>query len=245
MLGAMRVLVLGGTTEGREVAAALTAAGHDVTVSVAGRTAQARTPASGLVSGGFGGAAGLADHLRTHRIDALVDATHPFAATMSRHAASAAASTGTPLVRLERPGWGDRPDADTWTWVPDHDAAARAASGRGRVLLTVGRQPLSHYAALPDVIARVAEAPDAAPPGWTILVDRGPFAAASERALFAERAVRVLVTKDAGGDATAAKLDVAAELGIAVVMVRRPDAPDVPRVATVADVTHWLAARRG
>lgn len=246
MLGTMRILVLGGTADGRAVAPALAGAGHEVITSLAGRTAQAReTP--GAVTGGFGGPDGLARWLGEHRIDAIVDATHPFAARMTKHAVEAASASGTPLVRLDRPGWGSHPLADTWAWTDDHEAAALAAAGWGRALLTVGRQPLHHYLDLPDAYARVAELPDGAPSwpaGWTVVAERGPFAPAEERRLMAEEDIGVLVTKDSGGEHTAAKLDAAHEWGARVVVVRRPALPH--GLVTVPDVTGvlmWLAGR--
>ncbi len=250
----MRVLVLGGTVDGREVACALTEAGHMVVTSVAGRTATTRRCAPGTVSGGFGGPEGLARWLGDERIDAVVDATHPFASQMSHHAAGAGEATGVPLLRLDRPGWASHPGASAWTWVDDHPSAADAATALagpgGRVLLTVGRQPLRHYRALGHVLARVAEMPrDAAgeppaqPPGWTILEDRGPYDLASERELLRREGIAVLVAKDSGGAATAAKLDAAAEAGVPVVVVRRPAGPGgVPSVSTVADAAAWIEA---
>ncbi|MFT3877736.1 MAG: cobalt-precorrin-6A reductase [Propioniciclava sp.] len=254
----MRVLVLGGTVDGREVARALTEAGADVVTSVAGRTASARQGAPGMVTGGFGGADGLARWLAAERVDAVVDATHPFAARMSHNAAAACAQTGTPLLRFDRPGWANHPLAGTWTWADDHATAAQVAAGmagaEGRVLLTVGRQPLEHYRALRHVLARVAEWPRDAdghgptvPDGWTILEDRGPYAAAGERGLLAGERIAMLVTKDSGGAATAAKLDAAAELDVPVVVVRRPRGPEgVPVAHSIADAVAWVAgcARR-
>lgn len=240
--------MLGGTVEGRLVGDALAEAGHAVTTSVAGRTAAARTLASGGVTGGFGGPDGLAAWLTSHSIDALVDATHPFAARMTRHAAWAADATGVPLVRLDRPGWGAHPQAPTWTWVSSHAEAARAAAGRGRALLTVGRQPLPHYAALATVYARVAELPAEQdrrfPDAWMVVAARGPFTLAAERRLMTDARIGVLVTKDSGGASTAAKLEAAAELDVPVVVVRRPALPvGLACVPDVAGVLAWVAAR--
>jgi len=247
----VKVLLLGGTSESRAIAAAAPA-GVTLVESWAGRLTTLPAPAPDRV-GGFGGPDGLAAYLRAESIDAVVDATHPFAARMTRHAALACANAGVPLLRVSRPSWVTHPLAATWTWVADHPAAADAARsaadapprGGSRGLLTVGRQPLPHYLDLPDVVARVAEPPDAAlPPGWELVVARGPFAEAGERALLQSRGVGVLVTKDAGGPA--AKLDAAAALGVAVVVVRRPDGPaGVPEVPDAAGALAWLAALAG
>ncbi len=229
----------------------LVLAGTDVVESVAGRTAQARTSGADRV-GGFGGVEGLSSYLRANNIDAVVDATHPFAATMTAHAARACTATGTPLVRLSRPSWAERSDAGGWTWVPDHRATAAAvaesgASERGRVLLTVGRQPLDAYRTLPHVLARVAEVPDGwlDRPGWELRVQRGPFDLDSELSMLRTERISALVSKDSGGRAAAAKLDAAARLGIAVFMVARPAPPrGIDEVATTAAVVEWLKARR-
>lgn len=241
----MRILLLGGTAEGRELAGLLASAGHEVVTSVAGRTREARE-AEGSRVGGFGGASGLADYLSdpATRVDAVVDATHPFAAQISWHAAQACAGGGLPLLRLSRPGWGSHPQAEEWTWVDDHRQAAVAAGlASGRVLLTVGRQPLPTYHALSDVLARVAEwLGGPVPAGWRILAARGPFDLAAERSLLAGEQITLLVSKDSGGDQTAAKLVAAHELGVAVVMVRRPASPEgVLEAPDVAGVLAWLA----
>lgn len=241
----MRVLLLGGTSDARDLAEVLRAADLEVIESLAGRTAEARASEQARV-GGFGGVAGLANYLQIGRVDAVVDATHPFAATISGNAAAACRSVGVRLIRLERPGWTAHPWQASWTWVPDHEAAAQAVGclGPGRVLLTVGRQSLDAYAGLPDVVARVAEwQGDPVPTGWRILEDRGPFELAEEIALLRTEQVIGLVSKDSGGEQTAAKLDAAHSLGVPVIMVQRPEAPrGVLRVATSDAVLAWLGA---
>ncbi|WKE68552.1 cobalt-precorrin-6A reductase [Streptomyces sp. WP-1] len=236
------VLVLGGTTEARSLAAALAAhpAGLRVTTSLAGRTARPEAPAGEIRTGGFGGAEGLAEWLRAHRVDALVDATHPFAASITANAARATAATGVPMVVLRRPGWGPVP-GDRWYDVPSLAAAAEALPGLGdRVFLTTGRLGLAAFAHLAEqhFLVRSVERPDPPlPPHTEILLARGPFTVADERELLRAHRVDVLVTKDSGGEATAAKLTAARELGLPVVVVRRPPLPDgvtaVPDVAGV------------
>lgn len=245
----MRVLLLGGTADARELHTALRAAGIDVVESLAGRTAQARA-AEGALVGGFGGAEGLASYLAdpANQITAVVDATHPFAARMSQHAAEASAATSTPLLRLARTGWASHQHAADWVWVPDHGAAAETANHLGgRVLLTVGRQPLPAYHLLPDVVARVAEWQGAwTPQGWRIIEARGPFTLDAELDLLRSAQIATLVSKDSGGELTAAKLDAAHQLGVRVVMVARPAAPaGVPAVDTPAAVIAWLTSAPG
>ena len=229
------MLLLGGTGEARALAGRLVAEGVDVLSSLAGRVSRPALPAGRVRVGGFGGVDGLATFLVEHRVAAVVDATHPFAATISANAALACVRTGTPLLRLARPGWSMHPDADRWTWLDDV-ADALAVPGE-RPVLTTGRQSLAAF--LPwsgrAVLARVVDPPELTlPPAWRLVRSRGPYDLASERALLEEHRADLLVTKDSGGTLTEAKLDAARELDVPVVVVRRPAAP--VGVATVPDV---------
>ncbi|PZT71054.1 cobalt-precorrin-6A reductase [Streptomyces sp. SW4] len=235
------VLILGGTTEARRLAAELAARpGVRVTTSLAGRVSRPGALAGEVRTGGFGGAGGLADWLRERRVDALVDATHPFAASITANAARAAAETGVSAVVLRRPGWRSGP-GDRWHRVPSLAAAADALPALGRrVFLTTGRLGLAAFAHLTDLhfVARSVEPPEPpVPPDTRVLLARGPFSTADETALLRDHRIDVLVTKDSGGEATAAKLTAARDLALPVVMVSRPPlprgvrtAPDVPAV---------------
>jgi precorrin-6A/cobalt-precorrin-6A reductase len=240
-----QVLVLGGTGEARALAAALLAEGVDVLSSLAGRTADPVLPAGPVRVGGFGGAEGLAGWLAEHRPRAVVDATHPFAAQITASAATAAAAHGTPLLRLQRPGWTPGP-GDDWRYVASLAEAAEAVAGHASVFLTTGRQGVAAFAGLPGrVLVRSVDPPDEPlPAGTTLLLDRGPFSLADELTLMREHAVDVVVTKDSGGHLTEAKLVAARELGLPVVLVRRPPLPPgVETVATVAGALAWLRAQ--
>ncbi|MGY1711537.1 cobalt-precorrin-6A reductase [Geodermatophilus sp. SYSU D00758] len=237
-----RVLVLGGTGEARRLAGRLVEQGIAVTSSLAGRVAEPVLPAGAVRVGGFGGVEGLAAELGG--VAALVDATHPFAATMTAHAAAAAAATGTPLLRLQRPGWTAGP-GDDWRWVGTLEEAAAAVRGYGSVFLTTGRQGLAAFAGLTGrCLVRAVDPP--APPlpaRTTVVLARGPFTPGEERALMAEHGVDVLVTKDSGGGMTAAKLAAARALRVPVVLVRRPPLPaGVRAVATVGEALAWVRA---
>lgn len=241
------VLVLGGTLEGRQVAAALAQEGIPVLSSLAGRLADPLLPPGEVRIGGFGGIPGLVDVLSVRGISAVVDATHPFAAQMTQHAATACALTGTPLVRLTRPSWIDRPDAVAWHWVDElSDARAVAEELGSRVFLTVGRQNLHRFASWYDryVLARVLARPEWSVPGpWEMVCSRGPFRLADELDLMRSRRIDALVTKDSGGTTTA-KLDAAATLGVAVVVVRRPPLPlGLDTVASVPGALAWVAGQ--
>jgi precorrin-6A/cobalt-precorrin-6A reductase len=242
------VLILGGTAEARELAARLHRDGVAVTSSLAGRVANPRLPPGAVRVGGFGGPRALARWLADHGVVAVVDATHPFAERISSSAAQATITAGVALLRLERPGWMERP-GDRWHWVDDLPAAAAAIGALGeRVLLTTGRQGLAAFACVDAawfLIRCVDPPPPPLPRRHDVLLDRGPYTLAGELALIDRHAIDVVVTKDSGGTHTEAKLDAARERGLPVIVVRRPPRPRVPSVSTVDDAVHWARAHAG
>ncbi|MER5732761.1 cobalt-precorrin-6A reductase [Streptomyces sp. NPDC002138] len=244
------VLILGGTTEARRLAELLAAEpepGLTVTTSLAGRVTNPVLPPGASRIGGFGGPQGLATWLHTHAVDAVVDATHPFAERMSFNAATACATAGVPLLALRRPAWTPAP-GDDWHHVPTLAAAAAALPALGsRAFLTTGRTDLAAFAHLDGTwfLARSVDAPTAPLPWQThVLLARGPFTLDGERELIREHRIDVLVTKASGGSATAPKLAAAREAGIPVLVVDRPPVPrGVPAAVSPEAAAAWLRAR--
>jgi precorrin-6A/cobalt-precorrin-6A reductase len=232
----VKVLVLGGTTEARRLAERV-----PVISSLAGRVARPQLPPGEVRVGGFGGVDGLADWLRTERVDVVVDATHPFAATMTRHAAEACGRLGVPLLVLRRSGWTAGP-GDRWTRVGS--LAEAAAAARGRVLLTTGRQGLAAFTGGDAwFLVRTVDPAQTLPPRAEALLARGPYSVAAELDLMRRYRIDQLITKDSGGSGTAGKLVAARHLGIPVVLVDRPALPPGVRVAATVDAAvDWLSS---
>ncbi|MGE3307763.1 MAG: cobalt-precorrin-6A reductase [Rhizobiaceae bacterium] len=231
-----RILILGGTGDARALAARFAKSdGFEITLSLAGRTSDPLPHAVPVITGGFGGADGLADYVLQQEIDLLVDATHPFAERMSGNAANAALRTGIPLLALRRPTWG-RQEGDRWTPVRDAaEAVAALGTAPRRVFLSLGRQEVGPFAAAPQhfYLIRSVEPVDLDVPNARHLLARGPFAEADERALLIEWRINVVVSKNSGGDATYGKIAAARDLGIEVLMLERPNLPLVDAVASV------------
>ena len=236
----MRVLLLGGTAEARALAERL----HpkvDIISSLAGRVPDPALPVGPVRIGGFGGIDGLRDWLVDNDITAVIDATHPFAATITANAAAACGGLDLPHLVLSRPPW----DPAGATVVASDTEAAEivATKGYSRVFLTTGR---SGVAAFSDsdawFLIRVVTAPDfgSLPRNHELLLSRGPYDYGDERELLRSRGIEVLVTKNSGGTMTRAKLDAASSLGADVLMVQRPALPDgVAVVNSVQDAVAW------
>jgi precorrin-6A/cobalt-precorrin-6A reductase len=241
----MRVLILGGTTEASDLARHLAGDPRfEATLSLAGRTATPRPQPIATRVGGFGGAERLADFLREQKIEAVIDATHPYAAQISANAVAACARTDVPLASFARPAWTLQP-GDLWKGVPSADAAADALGKvPRRVFLTLGRQEVHLFAAAPQhhYIARLIEPPQQAslPPDLVLLRQRGPFDRDAELHLLKDEKVDVVVSKNSGGSATYGKIEAARELGLPVTMIARPDKPAGHVVASAEEAMAWL-----
>ncbi|GLS52195.1 precorrin-6A reductase [Methylobacterium gregans] len=242
----MRILILGGTGEASALARAL-APRSDLacTLSLAGRTADPKPLPLPTRIGGFGGPEGLAAYLRDERVERLIDATHPFAARISRNAALAAEAAGVPLLAVRRPAWARQP-GDDWRAVASVPEAADAIGAAPRtVFVTVGRNEAGAFARAPQhaYLVRTIEPLDGAlpVPRLTEIRARGPFGAAAEADFMRGQGVEVLVSKNAGGPATYGKIEAARALGLPVIMVRRPEKPAVACVDDAAGALRWLA----
>ncbi|MGB6534491.1 MAG: cobalt-precorrin-6A reductase [Xanthobacteraceae bacterium] len=240
-----KILILGGTTEARQLAQKLAVRTDlETTVSLAGRTGSPVAHAVPVRVGGFGGAVGLADYLFAERVDVLIDATHPYARIISESAVTAARETGVALVVLHRPPWtaiaGDR-----WIEVADAPATVSAiGQAPRRVFVALGRNELAPFAGAPQhryLIRSVDPVdPPLALPHATYITARGPFAEADERALLAAHKIEIVISKNSGGAAAYGKIAAARALGIEAIILRRPPPPDGPTVETVEQAVAWL-----
>ncbi|MBR1087124.1 cobalt-precorrin-6A reductase [Bradyrhizobium manausense] len=242
----MRALILGGIADASSLAAEIARAGLDAVYSYGGRT---RTPADQPLPtriGGFGGVDGLADYIRREGITHVIDATHPFAAEMSRNAIEACATTGTPLIALERAPWARAP-GDIWIDVGDVGAAVAALpQAPARVFLAIGRQHIAPFATRPQhaYTLRFVDPPDSPLPFVAeVIVSRGPYTLDGELEMMRRRGIAWIVARNSGGDGARAKIDAARRLGLPVIMISRPNLPERQRVESVAEVMQWLGHR--
>jgi precorrin-6A/cobalt-precorrin-6A reductase len=239
-----RILILGGTTEASLLARAVAGAGLAAVFSYAGRTEAPKAQPLPLRVGGFGGVAGLIGYLQDQAISHVIDATHPFAAGMSRNAVEACAALGLPLVALERPGW-QAGEGDRWTHVADTEAAVAALpEDPCRVFLAIGKQTLGAFMAKPQhfYLLRLVDPPtDALPlPHAAAVIDTGPFEVAGDLALLKDHRISHIVAKNAGGAGAEAKLTAARALGLPVILIDRPAVPPRRVLGSVAEVMAWL-----
>lgn len=239
-----RVLLLGGTTEASALARALADAGMDAVFSYAGRTGRPVAQPLPTRIGGFGGVQGLVTYLRRERITHLIDATHPFAAAMSRNAISAALLTGVPLCAFERARW-IAGEGDNWYQVPDIQGAVDALPpDPARVFLAIGKQTLAPFSARPEhhYLLRLVDPPDGPLPlvDAEAIIARGPFTEAEDLALLRDHRITRIVAKNAGGAGAEAKLKAARTLGIPVILIDRPALPEREVLGNVDAVMGWI-----
>lgn len=238
-----RIFVLGGTSDANVLAKELLKSGFSVVTSLAGVTENPVLPVGEIRVGGFGGEDGLYDYLKAEGFTALADATHPFAAQISRHGFNAAERAGIPYLRLERAAWTPLP-ADNWISVPDTETAVAALPHAARMLLTIGRKEIAPFLAREDLsgVARMIEKPAFdLPPNWALVLARPPFDVEAERELLTFHRISHLVTKNAGGKLTVAKLIAARAQRIPVVMIERPQKPPAPAFGSAPALVAALA----
>jgi precorrin-6A/cobalt-precorrin-6A reductase len=241
----MRVLLLGGTAEARALAEIL-ADEVDLISSLAGRVPEPRLPVGEVRIGGFGGVDGLRRWLADSGVDAVVDATHPYAATITAHAAQVCGESKLPHLLLARSEW----EIGAAIRVKSDAEAAKAVeeNGYSRVFLTTGRSGVRAFTDVDAwflIRAVTAPEPKTLPRSNRVLLSRGPYRYDDELALLREHRINCLVTKNSGGEMTRPKLDAAAALDVAVVMVDRPALPaSVTTVSTVADAAAWVRSIR-
>jgi precorrin-6A/cobalt-precorrin-6A reductase len=248
-----RILILGGTTEARLLAGKLASrADLDITLSLAGRTAEPAAQPVPVRIGGFGGAEGLVRYLRENAVNLLIDATHPYAARISANALEAAQLAGAHAFALRRPPW-EPVAGDRWRFVANaEEAVAELGRSPRRVFLALGRQEIAAFTAAPQHNYLVRSVDPVEPPldvpNATYILARGPFAEVDERKLLLDHQIDTIVAKNSGGKATYGKIAAARALGIEVILFRRPAVPDMPAVGTVAEaiamVVHLAASPR-
>ena len=238
----MRLLILGGTAEAVSLARELVERGHDVTTSLAGRTREP-SPILGRVRiGGFGGAQGMVDFIRSERIAALIDATHPFAERISANAALACEHAPCPRCVLQRPAWREIDD-ERWIAVRSISEAAVALPSEATVLLALGRQHLAPFTQRGDVrfvVRSIEPVVGSLPPQTSEVLARPSRHVGQERGFLLEHGIEVIVSRNSGGEGAYAKIEAARTLGLPVVMIDRPAAVRGPQVAKVSEAVAWV-----
>lgn len=246
-----RILLLGGTTEANIVARALASAGVDGVYSYAGRTDRPAGQPLPTRVGGFGGVEGMQDYFQREGITHVIDATHPFAAQISRNAYEACAASGLPLLSYQRGPWAQQAGDDWWHVADVAGAVAALPDYPARVFLAIGKQTLAPFAAKPQhyYLLRLVDPPVALPlANCSVVIAKGPFDVAGDMGLLRKHGITHIIAKNAGGQGASAKLAAARALRLPVIMIARPDAPARDSVDSVAGMMDWLAhhsAHRG
>ncbi len=237
-----KVLILGGTADAVRIAQSMSG-NADVIYSLAGRTREPNLPDSTIRTGGFGGTGGLATYIAANNIDSVMDATHPYAATMAANAAAACQIAGIPRAKYLRPAWQPE-EADNWIAANDYEEAARLLSDMGdRVFLSTGSQNLEAFTIQKDkfFLIRAVEPPESIPFDiYSLLLARGPFERSGETMLLSKYDIQVVVSKNSGGPLVA-KLLAARDRKTPVIMIDRPEPPEGDLIESEEGVIDWLA----
>lgn len=228
------VLLLGGISEAYELAEQLYPLPLRTITSLAGRTDKPRIPQGEWRSGGFGGVDGLVDYLKTEQVDLVIDATHPFATEMTKHAVAATYKTDVPFLRLERPLWQKKPN-DNWLEVATLEEAAALMPKGKRIFLALGRQHLAPFLLRHDctLIARMVEEPDIKPDGIEIILAK-PGTTAEEKAFLDTHAIDMIIARNSGGERSYGKIEAAGEKALPIIMISRAPLPKIQLVTTVS-----------
>ncbi|MBU1176197.1 MAG: cobalt-precorrin-6A reductase [Alphaproteobacteria bacterium] len=243
----MRILILAGTAESRDLARKLIARRHEVTSSLAGHTGEPVLPEGRVRMGEFGSARAIADYLAEEKIELLIDATHAFAGAISAEAVEAAEKAGVPLFRLVRPAWPPIKGARL-KHFSDISSAIKAVPTRKKALVTTGQRDLGTIAERPDAdfLVRLIDPPKTPlPANAVLLLARPPYTLKSEMTLMGQNGITHLITKNSGSAETYAKLEAAASLGVTILMIDRPVLPEARSVHSVEEaieLVHELSA---
>ncbi|MEM9634070.1 MAG: cobalt-precorrin-6A reductase [Pseudomonadota bacterium] len=239
-----RILLLAGTQEARQLASRIAVEFPELRLTASFAGAVRDLPDLGVPTrvGGFGGVEGLVHFLRSQSISLIIDATHPFAAQMSRNAVSAAETLSIPVIRLERPTW-QAESRDIWQSVASVTEAADTLSPGARAFLAIGRKEIQTFTHRPDIygLARMIEPPSPPlPENWDLILSRPPQSADEEVDLLAAHRITHVVTKNSGGERSYAKIEAARRLQLPVIMIERPKLPDVETVQCVAEAVREI-----
>ncbi|WP_298256485.1 cobalt-precorrin-6A reductase [uncultured Litoreibacter sp.] len=241
----MKILLLAGTSEARDLSRALVSQGHDVVASLAGATRAPRKLGCETRVGGFGGAQGFRQWMTKYPVDMVVDATHPFATRITERSARICHELTVPYLQVRREEW-SATDSDEWVFVDKPEAASSVIPDGSRVFLATGRQTLEQFSGLSAcyLICRQIDPPDGAFPfeNGEFRIGRPPFSVEDEVRLFTELKIDWLVVKNAGGDMSRSKLDAARQMGISVLMINRAAPPAGPVVKDVDAALEWIDA---
>ncbi|NVK19606.1 MAG: cobalt-precorrin-6A reductase [Methylocystaceae bacterium] len=244
-----KLLILGGTPEAVELAHLVGEYLGDrlqAILSFSGITGHQPDVTCDKRVGGFGGVAGLGAYLAEEQIDYIVDATHPFAEKISQHAYMAAHNQGLPIMVLKRPPW--RPQSnDHWLEVDDIDQAVdMVANMKACTFLTIGIKELDRFDGLEDVplVVRLINEPKEELPlsNYTCVLSNPPFSVEDEQKLIRDHKIKILVTKNSGGEQTKAKLEAARLENVSVILINRPPSEPLEETSSCQDVLKWLVA---